>query len=41
MNFGGGSKSMDADEIMKMVEDSFRHRCFIIDVIIIGENSKL
>ena len=33
-NFKEISKSMEADEIMKMVEDAFRHRCFIIYFIV-------
>ena len=32
--FGGSSKSMEAGGILKMVEDAFRHICFIIDVIL-------
>ena len=33
-NFQGISKSMEANAILKMVGDKFRHRCFIIGVIV-------
>ena len=35
--FGGSSKIMEASAIMKIVEDTFCHCCFIIDVIV-GDN---
>ena len=36
-NFEGSSKSMETDAILNMVEDAFRHCCFII-VVIVSEN---
>ena len=36
-NFEGISKSIEAGEIMKMVEDAIHHCCLIIDVIISDE----
>ena len=40
-NFKGSSKSMEADEILNMVEDSFHHGCFTIDVIVRNDDSTM
>ena len=32
---------MEADEIMKMVEDEFRHHYFTIDVIVIDDDNTM
>ena len=40
-NFKGISNSMEASEIMKMVEDYFYNRFFIIDVIVRDDDSKM
>ena len=40
-NFKGSSKSMEASEILKMVEDAFYNRFFIIDVIVINNDSTM
>ena len=36
-NFEGSSKSMEASTILKMVEDAFYNRFFIVDVIVSDE----
>ena len=40
-NFEGSSKSMEASAILKMVEDSFYNRFFIIDVIVSNDDSTM
>ena len=37
----GSSKSMEADKILKVVEDAFHHHYFIIDFIISDDDSTL
>ena len=37
-NFEGISKSMEASAIMKMIEDAFLNRFFVIDVIVSGDD---
>ena len=32
---------MEAGEILNMVEDAFRHHCFIIDLIVSGDDSTI
>ena len=38
-NFEGSSKSMEASAILKMLEDAFYNRFFIIDVIVSNNDS--
>ena len=40
-NFEGSSKSMEASAILKMVEDAFYNRLFIIDVIVRDDDSTM
>ena len=40
-NFKGRSKSMEASAILKMVEDAFYNRFFIIDVIVSEDDSTI
>ena len=40
-NFEVSSKSMDASDIMKMLEDAFYNRLFIIEVIISDDDSTM
>ena len=40
-NFEGSSKSMEAVAILKMVEDAYYNRFFIIDVIVSGNDSTM
>ena len=40
-NFYGSSKSMEADEILKMVEYLFLHNCFIIDVTVSADDKTM
>ena len=40
-NFEGSSKSMEASAILKMVEDAFYNRFFIIDVIVSDDDSTM
>ena len=40
-NFGGRSKSMEASDILKMVEDAFYNLFFIIHDIICDDDSKM
>ena len=40
-NFEGSSKSMEASAILKMVEDAYYNRFFIIDVIVSDDNSTM
>ena len=40
-NFEGRSKSMEDSEILKMVEDAFYNRLFIIDVIVSNYDSTM
>ena len=40
-NFEGSSKSMEASAILKMVEDAYYNRFFIIDVIVSNDDSTM
>ena len=40
-NFEGSSKSMEASVIMKMVEDAFLNRLFVIDIIVSNDDSMM
>ena len=40
-NFKGSSKSMEASEILKMVEDAFYNCFFIIDIIVSDDDSTM
>ena len=40
-NFEGSSNIMEASEILKMVEDEFYNRLFILDVIVINDDSTI
>ena len=40
-NFEGSSKSMEASAILKMVEDSFLNRFFVIDIIVSNDDSTM
>ena len=40
-NFEGSSKSMEASAILKMVEDAFLNRFFIIDVIVSNDDNTM
>ena len=40
-NFEGSSKSMEASAILKMVEDAFYNRFFIVDVIVSNDDSTM
>ena len=40
-NFEGSSKSMEASAILKMVEDAFYNRFFIIDIILSNDDSTI
>ena len=40
-NFEGSSESMEASAVLKMVEDAFYNRFFIIDVIVSNDDSTM